>query len=263
LHFSHAVRTLVSRLDPSHPLAVAEWNGRLAAMNGRLARVVAMSLYARHRQLITVKRLDGTAVADRPAMADPTVECVAVDSLVRLRELAAELPDSFRDSADELARRVAHGCVVFLARRPRVWGGHEIVGYEISERGIFSALGRRHRVSEEVIFSHYAEVLPAHRGRRIHGLLFAARDAYFRARGGRLVVGVCLPQNHASLKALRRDGADVVGSVAGISLFRLFSVLRTPLEEIETALQLDGSRPAKRPWWLRRYARRASALLLR
>jgi hypothetical protein len=257
------VRTLASRLDPSHPLALADWDGRLAVLTGRMARVVAMSLYARHRQLITVKRLDVASFAEQPVMADPTIECVAVDSPARLRELAAEIPESFRDSAADLARRVSHGCVVFLARRPRHAGGHEIVGYEISERGIFSALGRRHRMSEDVIFSHYAEVLPAHRGRRIHGLLFAARDAYFRERGGRLVVGVCLPQNHASLKALRRDGADVVGSVAGISLFRVFALLRTPLEQIETALQVEGSRPAKRPWWLRRYAQRASALLLR
>jgi hypothetical protein len=128
--------------------------------------------------------------------------------------------------------------VVFLARCVRDDGaGHEIVGYEISERGVFSALGRRDRVPGDVVFSHYAEVLPAHRGRRIHGLLFATRDRYFRARGGRLVVGVCHPQNRASLKALRRDGAAIVGAVECVSLFRMLTVRRTPREGIEDALR--------------------------
>lgn len=259
LQFSPAVRTLASRLEPSHPLALAEWDRRLAGLTGQLARAIATSVYARHRQLITVKRLDAPS-SGRSIPWHPKIECLAVDSLVALQAVAAEIPDSFRDSVAELVRRVTHGCVVFLARQPRADGaGHEIVGYEISERGVFSALGRRHRVTGDVVFSHYAEVLPAHRGQRIHGLLFATRDAYFRERGGRLVVGVCLPQNHASLKALRRDGADVVGSVAGIALFRVFAVLRTPLDQIEAALRLERSRPARRLRWLSRYVRRASA----
>ena len=57
------------------------------------------------------------------------------------------------------------------------------------------------------------------------GRLFAARDAYFRARGGTIVVGVCAPRNRASLRALKRDGATVVGRVKQIALpftFKLF-----------------------------------------
>ncbi len=235
------MRTLASRLEPSHPLALADWDRHLAVLSRRIAHAVATSVYARHRQVITVKRLDG-APSSSPLACDPKLECVAVESALTLEALAAEIPDSFRDSVDELRRRVADGCVVFLARRPRDDGaGHEIVGYEISERGIFSALGRRHHVSDDVVFSHYAEVLPAHRGRRIHGLLFARRDAYFRARGGRLVVGVCLPQNHASLKALRRDGAAIVGAVEGVSLFRVLRVWSTPFASIEDALRPQRS----------------------
>lgn len=253
------MRTLVSRLELSPPLALAEWDGRLAGMIGKVARAVTTSIYARHHQVITVKRLDAAALTDGARPWHPELECVAVDSLEAIQAVAAEWPGSFRDSAAELVRRVAQGCVVFLARRLRAGGGYEVVGYEISERGVFSALRRRHRVTDDVVFSHYAEVLPAHRGQRIHGLLFATRDAYFRARGGRLVVGVCLPQNQASLKALRRDGAEIVGSVTGITLFRLLGVWRTPLEDIERALRLERSRTARRLRWLRRSVRRASA----
>ena len=254
-----AVRTLASRLEPSHPLALADWDRSVAQLFSRIGRAVAASVYARHRQVITVKRLDG-AQQSAALAADPKIECVAVESMLALEALATEIPDSFRDSVDELRRRLARGCVVFLARRPRDDGaGHEIVGYEISERGVFSALGRRHRVTDEVVFSHYAEVLPAHRGQRIHGLIFAARDAYFRARGGRLVVGVCLPQNHASLKALQRDGAEIVGAVGRVKLFRVLGVWRTPFEHVERALQLDSYRPSRRARLFSWFGRRASA----
>ncbi len=90
---------------------------------------------------------------------------------------------------------------------------------------------------------HYAEVLPEYRGQRIHGLMFAARDAYFRARGGRVVAGVCLPDNVASLNALRRDGAFVAGTVERISLLRGRFVWDTPIAHIDTALARRGADP--------------------
>jgi hypothetical protein len=240
------VRTLTSRLEPSHPLALADWDRSVAGLTVRIARVVATSVYARHLQLITVKRLDIGSPSSGLAW-DPKIECLPVETVPALQALASEIPASFRDSVSELSRRVAQGCVVFLARRPREHdAGHEIVGYEISERGVFSAQGRRHPVADDVVFSHYAEVVPAHRGRRIHGLLFATRDAYFRARGGRLVVGVCLPQNVASLKALRRDGAAVAGTVELVSLFRILGVWRTPFAHVEQALRLAGGASGQR-----------------
>ena len=111
-----------------------------------------------------------------------------------------------------------------------------MVGYEIAERGIFSALGRRIAVPSDVIFSHSVEVLPAYRGQRIHRLLFSTRDAYFRARGGRIVCGVCAPNNKASLRALRRDGAAIVGTVERISLLRVFVLSYTPFHRIAQLL---------------------------
>jgi hypothetical protein len=87
-------------------------------------------------------------------------------------------------------------------------------------------------VADDVIFSHYVEVLPACRGQRIHRLLFSTRDAYFRQRGGRVVCGVCEPQNHASLQALRRDGALIVGVVERIAVLRVFVMSYTPFDRI-------------------------------
>jgi len=203
-----------------------------------VARWLLRSVYSRQRQLITLKRLDGHA-ARPPAIHG--IECVIVDSPEALRALAPEIPGGFRDCVEELERRVTAGCVLCLARTKRDdGGGMTVIGYELAERGVFSALGRRVPVAPDVIFSHWAEVLPAHRGRRVHGLLFAARDAYFRRHGGAVVCGVCAPHNRASLRALRRDGAEVVGAVERVTLLRSFAVWQTPVERIEAAIVLRG-----------------------
>jgi hypothetical protein len=203
---------------------------------GDLARVVSTSVYSRQRQFITLKFLDGGA-AETTGLGDRQTECVVVDSIAAFEPIAREVGTSFRDSAEDLRARVAGGCVLCLAKRPRRNGaGKEIVGYEIAERGIFSALGRRTPVADDVIFSHYVEVSPACRGQRIHRLLFSTRDAYFRQRGGRVVCGVCEPQNHASLRALRRDGAVVVGTVERVALLRVFVMSYTPFERIADLL---------------------------
>lgn len=210
-----------------------------------LARVVATSLYCRQRQYITLKRLNTPDTA--PARRPPDIDVLIVDSLAKLEAVAAEIPPSFRDSVRELGRRVARGCVLCLARRLRADGtGKEVVGYELAERGVFSALGRRKAVSANVVFSHHCEVLPAWRGQRIHGLLFATRDAYFRRRGGTVVCGVVRPENQASRKALRRDGAEIVGMVERIALLRVLQVWETPFERVEDALHLAGGSAARR-----------------
>jgi GNAT superfamily N-acetyltransferase len=168
-----------------------------------------------------------------------------VDSPRLLEAFAPEIPKTFRDSVEELRRRVAQGCVLSLARRARLDGtGWDVIGYELAERGIFSALERRTPVAADVIFSHWSEVLPAFRGQRVHGLLFATRDAYFRARGGRVVVGVCAPWNRASLKALHRDGAVIAGAVERIDLLRGRLTWETPWARIEAALR--GEAPPSR-----------------
>ena len=146
------------------------------------ARAAVSAIYSRQVQHITVKRLD-VPDARRPG-PDPGTTCLIVDSVYALATLTGDFPSTFRDSVEDLARRLMQGCVVCVARRKRADGaGYEIIGYELAERGVFSALGRRKGVASDVVFSHWAEVLPAYRGRRIHGHMFAARDAYFRARG--------------------------------------------------------------------------------
>ena len=210
-------------------------------------RAAVAPVYSPLMQYITVKRLDlPTPGAELPPV-DTRTKCLVVDTVDALRAVASEIPTTFRDSVEELRRRVAMGCVVCLARRRRTDGaGYEVIGYELAERGVFSALGRRKAVAADVVFSHWAEVLPAYRGRRIHGLLFAARDAYFRPRGGAIVVGVCARWNRASLRALRRDGAVVVGRVRAISVLRRMIVWETPWHRIERALDVGRRRGGAR-----------------
>ncbi len=207
------------------------------ALLGHLRRTVRASVFSRQRQYITLKHIAAESSEPAPAPSDGRTECIVVDSPEALDAVAADICASFRDSVSALRARVARGCVICVARRPRADGrGSVVVGYEIAERGIFSALGRRIAVPSDVIFSHYVEVLPAYRGQRIHRQLFATRDAYFRTRGGRVVCGVCAPQNQASLRALRRDGAAIVGTVERISLLRVFVLSYTPFDRIAQLL---------------------------
>ena len=196
--------------------AVERYGGLLSAVRhwfvGKLYR----------RQIITIMPLD-EAIARRPMVEG--IECLAIDSVSALHTIASEIPATFRDSLDELKESVASGCVLCVARQSRANGdGTEIIGYEIAEQGVFSALGRRIRISQDVVFSHWAEVLPEHRGRRVHNALFAKRDEYFRSRGCTMVCGVCRPDNQASLNAQRRMGWYIAGNVERA----LLGLWRTP-----------------------------------
>lgn len=207
-----------------------------------LVRASATSIYCRQRQLITIQPIGAAepAAAAGETSTDRKIQCVTVATRDAFAAIAAHVPADFRDSADELARRVAQGCVVSLALRRTDDGGLQIVGYELAERGVFSAMGRRHAAPAEIVFSHWAEVLPAYRGQRIHARLFAARDAYFSRHGGRFVCGVVAPKNRASLQALTRAGSFVVGAVTRVSLFGGLLAWETPRERIEQALRLVG-----------------------
>lgn len=207
--------------------------GRSRGLLRPLLRALTALVLSHQRQYITIKALDAVGAPAMPLSTDHHTECLVVDSPAALEAVAAGICASFRDSVADLKARIARGCVVCVARRPRRDGGSsEVVGYEIAERGVFSALGRRMTVADDVIFSHYVEVLPAYRGQRIHQQLFTTRDAYFRQRNGRLVCGVCAPHNYASLQALRRDGAVIAGTVERIVLFRAFVAWYTPFERI-------------------------------
>lgn len=199
---------------------------------GDLARAITTLVFSRQQQYITLKSLEHHGGAAAHPTGDGRAECLVVDSVAAFEAVAHEIGTSFRDSVGDLRTRVVNGCVLCVARQRRYDGRFEVVGYEIAERGIFSALGRRTPVADDVIFSHYVEVLPACRGQRIHRLLFATRDAYFRQRGGRVVCGVCEPQNQASLRALRRDGALIVGVVERIAVLRVFVMSYTPFDRI-------------------------------
>ena len=60
--------------------------------------------------------------------------------------------------------------------------------------------------------------------------------------------GVVAPQNRASLRALRRAGHAVVGSVVRVSLGRGLFVWDTPWQHIVDALQ-SMETPGGRVWW--------------
>ena len=211
---------------------VAAKRPRARWLLANLARAATTLAFSRQRQYITLKFLDQQTPPVTPSSDDGQTECLVVDSVAAFEVIAKDIGGSFRDSAADLRTRLLNGCVLSIARRRRHDGRLQVVGYEIAERGIFSALGRRMPVADDVIFSHYVEVLPACRGRRIHHLLFSTRDAYFKQRGGRVVCGVCEPQNHASLQALRRDGALIVGVVERIAVLRVFVMSYTPFDRI-------------------------------
>jgi len=110
------------------------------------------AIYSRQSQYITVKRLDVPAPEVFATGTASETECLIVDSVEALQAVGWEIPESFRDSVMELGKRVNRGCVVCLARRPRADGtGKEVVGYEIAERRVFSALGRRIAMGDEVM----------------------------------------------------------------------------------------------------------------
>jgi GNAT superfamily N-acetyltransferase len=205
----------------------------------RLIRALTASVCCRQLQHITLQPIDADVAAAVKRRDDGTMEGVTITTIEAFDALAGCIPSAFRDSVDELRRRVGRGCVLSLARSRR--DGGSVVGYELAERAIFSALGRRHAVSAEIVFSHWAEVLPAYRGQRVHALLFATRDAYFQPRGARVVCGVVAPRNRASLRALRRAGSVVVGTVQRVTLFQSLVAWETPWHRIQRAL--DGAVP--------------------
>jgi hypothetical protein len=224
--------------------------GRSCARVGRAAwrrlwsvlRVLATTVYARQRWYVVVKQLDAPdAFEETPGQR--ATECLVLDSPKALRAVAPEIRAAFRHSVAELHAHLARGCIVCVARQPRGDGaGTEVVGYEIVERGVFAALGRRTPLARDIVFSHGAEVLPAYRGQRLHRRLCATRDAYFRRRAGRLLCGVIPVEDAASTQAARRTGHRVVGTVTRISVLKLVTVWRTPVERIERALGRGSDR---------------------
>ncbi|MEW6298983.1 MAG: hypothetical protein AB1671_14810 [Thermodesulfobacteriota bacterium] len=219
--------------------------GGLTRVMIRLARDLLTSVYHYQMQYITSRRLDRDVVDD---LANQTrerlkIECLVVESTEAFQAVKDEIPSSMRDSVDDLNRRLAQGCIITLARKPKdEGGGKEVIGYSIAERGVFSALGRRGKVSPDVLFGHYVEILPQYRGQRIHILITTARDTHCLKYGLKKNCGVISPQNYPSLRSSRRRGSRIVGIVQRVSVLRGLFVWETPWERIQETV--DGGEPA-------------------
>jgi GNAT superfamily N-acetyltransferase len=204
-----------------------------------LKRRVLAALYSRDAQYIFVRKIEARALAScSDAIETLGITCVFVESVAALREIEEEIPLSLRDSRDELQRRLAQGCSVIAARRPKPSGvGHEVIGYGINEPGVFSALGRRGKLPPDILFNHYLEVVPEYRGQRIADVMRRAMDEYCRVHGFTKRCTVVSPDNIASLRSNVRAGLTHTGTVARVSLLRGLFVWETPWHEIERTVQ--------------------------
>jgi ribosomal protein S18 acetylase RimI-like enzyme len=170
----------------------------------------------------------------------PGIECAVVESPEQIEAYEDEMPSSFRDSVESLKQRVAQGCVVFLARMPKQDGpGRQVVGYRLAEKGVFSALDLKGKVSQDILFIHYIEVLPAFRLQKIARFLVKASLEYCVARGLKKTLTVGSPLNQLSARAFRKDAADRLdlGTVEKVSLLRGLIVWWTPWKKIERTLK--------------------------
>lgn len=212
----------------------------------QIAYKLLASLYHRQTQYILLKMISPQFAAEPDTVAAESLglTCTTVESADALQAGGYELAPSFRDSVARLQDRLRHGCVVFLAHRPRAGGaGQEVIGYSLSERGVFSALGRREKISPNILFNHYMEVLPQYRGLRVTGLLWRAEWEYCRVHGMTKRYTVVLPANVPAMRSSLRVGLLIVGTVTRVSAFRGLWVWETPWERIEQALSAEEPLP--------------------
>jgi len=206
----------------------------------QLGRRVLAALYSRDAQYIFVRKIEPPrALASRSEASEALgITCIFVESAAALREIEDDIPWPFRDSRDELQRRLAQGCSVILAQRPKPSGvGHELIGYGINEPAVFSALGRRGKLPSNILFNHYLEIVPEYRGLRIADVMRRAMDEYCRAHGFTMRCTVVSPDNRASLRSHYRAGLIHAGTVARVSLLRGLFVWETPWRKIERAVR--------------------------
>ena len=200
-----------------------------------------------HREVVEIF---GRVIADDRyfdiSALDPRLESVVVESTKFLEPYRHEIPSSFRDSFARLKERLAQGCVLFLVRAPKEDGlGHEMIGYSLAERGVFSALGIRKRISPEILFVHYAEVLPAHRRKGITKFLMKARLEYCERNGLKRTVDVRSPRNRLAVQAFPPGvGHHRLGIVQRVSLLRGLFVYQTPWQKIQKAIDPSKWPPA-------------------
>jgi ribosomal protein S18 acetylase RimI-like enzyme len=200
------------------------------------ARKLLAPLYQREVRYILLQDLESPDVAD-PEDADTNAECIVLESPAALDDVQSEIPTSFRFTIEDFRERLERGCVVFLVRSPTTTGsGKEIVGYNISERGVFTAFDRARPVSPEIFYSHYTEILPEYRGRRIQQALVRARIEHCRNNGVRKRCTTVGTENRPGLVSGLRAG-KIVGTIERVSILCGLVVRETPWERIEQALR--------------------------
>jgi ribosomal protein S18 acetylase RimI-like enzyme len=172
-----------------------------------------------------------------------SLEHAVLESPEQIDFYGSEFASSFRDSVADLRQRLAQGCVIFLARIAKQDGsGHQVVGYRLAERGVFSALGLKNKISPNILFIHYIEVLPEFRRQKIAIFLVRVTLEYCAAKGFAKTLTVGSPSNQLSARAFRvhPDGRQPLGDIHKVSLLRGLIVWRTPWKKIKKAIeQLD------------------------
>jgi len=168
---------------------------------------------------------------------ESAIQCDVLATTSALLALKNEFPQSFRDSVERLARRIDDGCIVFVLRTGDAPSKrNRIVGYSLSQPGVFSAFGRVRRISSDIFFGHYFEILPEYRGRRLKAVLDEKRMEYCRMHGHKSICGVISSHNIASLKTNLRVGFRVAGALQQVSILRGLFAWQTSWKTVEKAL---------------------------
>jgi hypothetical protein len=208
----------------------------------QFARTLFTALYHRQAQYIMLKKIESQPAGRLVSEGGKATEiaCQVVDSVAALYAVPWKIPAAMRDSVAQLAQRVRQGCLVILAWRPhKAEPSREVIAYMVCERGVFSALGRKGKVSSDLLFTHYLEVLAPYRGQRMAQVLRGVRDEYCRAQGVPKRCSTIALTNEASLRSSLRDGATIVGTVVRLSILRGVVVWETPWAQIERALRQE------------------------
>lgn len=173
---------------------------------------------------------------DQPG--DPNLQCSVLDNPDALAAIRDEFLGFSRDSVADLQRRIDQGCLVFVFRKLEAGERKgRIIAYSICQRGIFSGLGVVQKISDEILFGHYFEILPECRARGLKTQLDIKRDQYCRVHGLKKICSVVNADNNASLKANLKSGFKVVGNVTRVVVLKRLVIWRTPRRTIERSLR--------------------------
>jgi L-amino acid N-acyltransferase YncA len=184
----------------------------------KIIKKLISPFYQKEVQYVWLRGPKGASNAPSPwsAIEGDRTECIVLESLKSFDYLRSQIPPSL---ATKLEMRLKEGCILFMAQRLTKDGSRkQIVGYNIAQQGVFSALGHVERVSSSILFSHYIEVLPEFRGQRVLKVICDAKDLYCQRNGFREHCGVVSTDNLPSIRGLIRLGARIVGTVQLVSI---------------------------------------------